>query len=166
MSDIPPATPERVRAFHAAYVRETELPMSLGFDRQRSWHTLLTKTFGEPPAALEIADLVQVIRYLRSGIAKGERNPGCLRFRNLIEQPDYFEEELAMARKVASLRQRSKPRPEAVTTALPNGGSVTRLDQRQPQSEPVPIDEATERFMRDYRERQSRRQSQPQPAEQ
>ena len=153
-------TPEIVRAFHAAYVRETGLPISLGFDRQRAWHELLKLEFGDPPAPLAVADLLLVIRYLKAGIARQERNPGCLRFRNLIEQPDYFEEELAMARKV--LRPRPKSKTEAVSTAHPEGGSITRLEDRQPQSEPQSAGEEVSRFMAEYRRRRPRNQN-PEP---
>ena len=152
-------TPEIVRNFHAAYCRETDLPVSLGFDRQRSWDILLSMPFGDPPASLTIGDLELVIRYLRKGIAKGDRNPGCLRFRNLIEQPDYFEEELAMARKVARLRQRPAARQEATTVAHPDGGSVTRMEQHTPQHEPVEASAEAERFMVEFRRRKARHQS-------
>jgi len=147
MTTEAPTSPEYVRAFHAAYVRETGLTVSLGFDRQRTWHTLLSLQFGEPPAFLTVADLVMVIRHLRIGISKGERNHGCLRFRNLIEQPDYFEEELAMARKIAGLRKPQPARAVPVLTPLPNGGSVTRLDERKPEREPVEASDEVRRAM-------------------
>jgi len=150
-------TADQVREFHAVYNRETGLPISLGFDRQRSWHTLLSLQFGEPAAPLEVQDLVLVIRYLKGGISRQERNPGCLRFRNLIEQPDYFEEELAMARKV--LRPRAKPKTVAVTSAHPEGGAITRLDERQPQNDPVEVSAETARFMEEYRRRRPGREN-------
>jgi len=150
-------TPEIVKAFHAAYVRETGLPLALLYNRESAWFRLLRVQYGEPPADLTVEDLVMVIRYLRSGIAKGERNAGCLRFRNLIEQPDYFEEELAMARKAASQRQRPKAREVQETTRQPDGGTVTRLAQHAPEIEPVEASEESKRFMEEMRRRKARR---------
>lgn len=82
------------------------------------------------------------------GVVHGEeRNHGCLRFRNLIEQPDYFEEELAMARKIAGLRKPQTARTVPVQTPLPGGGSVTRLDERKPEREPVEASDEVRRAM-------------------
>ena len=148
-------TPEMVKQFHAAYNRETGLPISLQFDRQRAWHELLKREYGEPPAQLTITDLVMVIRYIRTGITRGERNAGALRFRNLIEQPDYFEEELALARKASCQRQRPAAKMQPVQSEQPDGSKVTRLEERQPKSEPVPIDAATAQFMEDFRRRKA-----------
>lgn len=55
-----------------------------------------------------VEDLKTVIDYLRSGISKGTRNPGCLKFRNLIGDPLAFGDELAEAKAV--LRNAIKPK--------------------------------------------------------
>ena len=153
-------TPEIVKAFHAAYVRETGLPLTLMYNREAAWFRLLRVQYGEPPADLTVEDLVQVIRYLRSGIAKGERNAGCLKFHNLVDQPDFFEEDLAMARKAASQRQRPKVSEVQVTTQHPDGGTVTRLAQHAPETAAVEASEESKHFMQELRSRQARRANQ------
>jgi len=146
--------PELVKQFHAAYIRETGLPLSLAFDRQRFWYELVRREFGDPPAALTVDDLVTVLRYLKAGIGRGERNAGCLRFRNLIEQPDYFEEELMMARKAANTRQRAGMQRTQISTAT-DEGSINRLSEAQPQKEPVQASAEVDNFMQYYRARRA-----------
>lgn len=54
------------------------------------------------------ADLVQVLRYLRKQVKKGERKPASMLFRNLIEYPENFEQELSLS-KEDLLRQKNAP---------------------------------------------------------
>ena len=69
--------------------------------RSRSWFEWLQ-------AGYTVHDLETVILHLKRGIRDGKRNPGCLRFSNLIERPDLFGEELELAK--AEIRNR-KPEP-------------------------------------------------------
>lgn len=55
-------------------------------------------------------DLKTVIDYLKKGIHKGERRPGCLKFVNLIGDPLAFGDELAEAKAV--LRNGKPPKTD------------------------------------------------------
>lgn len=76
---------------HAAYFRLTGLDLRLDMARERSWFEWQKRGFTEN-------DLRLVVGLIKSGIKAGNRHPGALKFRNLIECPDYFEEDLALAR--------------------------------------------------------------------
>jgi len=69
--------------------------------RDDSWHRFIKAGYG-------VHELEEVILWLKPGIKAGKRNPGCLRFSNLIAQLDRFEEELGMCR--AEIRN-AKPEP-------------------------------------------------------
>lgn len=69
--------------------------------------------------AFTLDDLAFVLRHLLSKIRKGERNIGCLRFSNLIERPELFEEELGMARAEARNKRPPTNPKESVIRSLP-----------------------------------------------
>lgn len=105
----------RARELHELFCEITgQQGLSLRFDRMRTWHEWMSCGWTDD-------DLRVVVRYLRRGIAEGRRNPGALKFRNLIGQPDLFEEELVEARRELRVRQ---PRPSTVERkqSLPGGG--------------------------------------------
>jgi len=81
---------EKIESIHALYWKLTSQFLKLDMNREHTWQMFL-KRFTED-------DLRLVIAHLKKGIDDGERRIGCLRFSNLIEQTDRFEEELAMAR--------------------------------------------------------------------
>lgn len=69
-----------------------ELRLGLGeYSRERAWVEFVR-------AGFTAEDLRTVIHYLQVQIKAGERRPGCLRFRNLIERLEDFEEELSLAK--------------------------------------------------------------------
>jgi hypothetical protein len=76
---------------HQTYVALSGLPIRLDMARERSWFEFEKRGFTE-------ADLRLVILEIQKGIKAGKRHLGALRFRNLIESLDYFEEELAMVK--------------------------------------------------------------------
>lgn len=80
---------------HTVFCRESGLSVHFRLGPadtrcERAWMEFL-KVFTE-------ADLVLVIQTLKRKIKSGDRRPGCLRFSNLIERLDLFDEELAMAK--------------------------------------------------------------------
>lgn len=92
---------------HARYCALTS-PLVLDYNKRVFWKSWLDYRKHKP---FTIQDLETVIRYLKAEIKKGERKPACLLFRNLICNPDYFEEDLglaqqAMRQKPATPRQR------------------------------------------------------------
>lgn len=72
-----------------------ESAVSLRMDRECAWARWLGY---RPEQPFSGKDLEAVVRHLRLAIKMGHRYPGALRFSNLIGQPDYFEEDLALAR--------------------------------------------------------------------
>lgn len=114
-----------VRELHAAYCTATGMELPLRFGRDRAWSAFVE-------AGNTKADLLLVISHLKRGIAREERNAGCLRFRNLIEQLDYFDEELALARKASGAR----PVAPATKQAVQRIGDVQRTVEVSAAQEP------------------------------
>jgi len=93
---------DRIEQCHRAYCQATGQEIRLNaFDRERVWYEFLALGF-------TVEDVGLVGRFLVRAVEKGDRNPGCLRFRNLIGRPDDFEEELQLVR--AAMRN-FKPAP-------------------------------------------------------
>jgi hypothetical protein len=107
---------------------------SLRFGRDRVWWDWMRCGWGEEELRL-------VVRYLRRGIADGRRNPGALKFSNLIGQPDRFEEDLAEARRVLGAR---KPKPQYIpaTQSLPGGGERSIVVPRDSEEDCVDVSTA------------------------
>jgi hypothetical protein len=82
-----------VSDLHRLYVSHTGLQVSLNMAREVDWGRWLQ--WRKPPFTAD--DLRAVVDHIRRGIRDGARNPGALKFRNLIGMPDYFEEDLAEA---------------------------------------------------------------------
>ncbi len=80
-----------IERLHALYVQLTGLAIPLDMQRETIWFEWQRRGHGEQ-------ELRDVVAHLRRGIREQRRNPGALKFRNLIGQPDYFEEDLAEAR--------------------------------------------------------------------
>lgn len=96
----------KIQALHALYVQLTGQNIALRMDRERAWFDWL----GCRKPEFTAEDLRTVIHHIKAGIREQKRNPGALKFSNLIGQPDYFEEDLALATAIA------RPRPPAHTT--------------------------------------------------
>ena len=92
---------------HALYCRITGFDIRLDPNRESQWFYWSKAGFNE-------RDLVDMVAFLRKAIANNERKPASLYFRNLIGQPDYFEEDLAGLR----ARQRARPVDPARVEAL------------------------------------------------
>lgn len=82
---------KRIEGLHGLYVGLTGLQLRLDMQREQEWFWWLQRGFTEE-------DLRLVVGHLKRGIAAGKRNPGALKFSNLIVPVDYFEEDLAEAR--------------------------------------------------------------------
>lgn len=83
-----------IEALHALYVRLTGMDVRLDMQREHIWWEWTRRGFVE-------ADLQMVVAHLRRGIKAQRRQPGALKFSNLIGQPDFFEEDLAEAKAAA-----------------------------------------------------------------
>lgn len=83
-------------ALHQEYCARTAYDLVLNGMRENTWRDWITYNREQP---FTVEDLKLVIAYLRVKIRASERNEGALRFRNLIGNPDYFEEDLQQAKK-------------------------------------------------------------------
>lgn len=83
--------PTLVQSLHTAYTQLTGLEIGLDFYREACWAAFISKGFTQD-------DLKMVIFSIKKGIETRERKPGALKFRNLIVNLDWFEEDLAEIR--------------------------------------------------------------------
>lgn len=112
-----------IRTLHAAYVGASGQAVGLNMDRERTWAEWLR---WRPEAPFTEQDLRDVIFHLHRGIKDGSRNPGALRFRNLIGSPDYFEEELALVRaRRWNTRSATSPPRRAPNASCPRAARKT-----------------------------------------
>lgn len=101
----------KIQELHDTYCSLIGEKLSLGlgeYSRESFWQHYLK-------AGFNVADLRLVMRHLKREIHGERRNKGCLRFSNLIQQLDRFEEELVSAR--AEERNR-KPAPTPLQRVL------------------------------------------------
>lgn len=106
-----------IRALHATFCELTDVKLTLHLQRMDAWQLWAAR-------GLTVEDLRQVVQHLRRGLRDGSRNPGALRFSNLIELPDRFEEELGMAR--AALRNARPQRTERERALAATGRAQER----------------------------------------
>lgn len=82
---------DKIKTLHARYCSLSRMQVGLRYNRESSWVEFIRSGFTE-------ADLELVLKYLVHQVECGERQPQCLKFSNVIEQLDRFEEELALLR--------------------------------------------------------------------
>ena len=88
---------------NSTYVRESGMESKPFLSKEFAWGNWSKHGFTE-------TDLVQVLRYLRKQVKSGERKPASMLFRNLIEYPENFEQELSLS-KEALLRYKAPESP-------------------------------------------------------
>ena len=93
--------PTQIQKLHSLYNGLTRFNLSMRYDRERSWYEFIR-------AGFTAEDLRLVITHLKAGIRRKERHSGCLKFSNLIEPLNFFEEERELARNSKAL---TKPAP-------------------------------------------------------
>lgn len=91
-------TNTEIQQIHRVYCQATGFNLALDIAREQDWLLWLKRGFTAD-------DLRLMVSHLRREIQAGRRNEGCLKFRNLIVNVDFFEEDLA------ELRARQRPRP-------------------------------------------------------
>jgi len=107
-----PDTQAKIECLALCYKKITGIDlkhMGIIDHRERSWFEFLR-------AGFTVQDLEIVLLWLKKGVREEIRNPGCLRFSNLIERPDRFGEELAMA-KAENRNARPAPTPKELVLA-------------------------------------------------
>lgn len=92
-----------VKALHDTYCAISRMPVGLRFNRESSWVDFIRAGFTK-------TDLEAVLNRLVRMVEQGERRPECLKFSNTIEQPDRFEEELAVIKAAENGLKIGEPR--------------------------------------------------------
>lgn len=105
-----------IASLHECYVRLSGFTIRLDAMRERSWFEFIS-------AGFTFEDLRVVMKYLRKEINSGKRNLGALKFSNLVQQLDRFEEDLGMA------QHNSRPRAVLTQTVRTPDGVVERIDE-------------------------------------
>lgn len=103
---------DHIETLHKVYCQFSGFDISIGYDRERAWYEYIK-------AGYDAEDLRLVLIHLKRGIKSGNRNPGCLRFRYLIENLKDFDEELAMARAYVRNNQPRTNRQAAIEVFRP-----------------------------------------------
>jgi hypothetical protein len=103
---------ETIQILHKIYCQFSGCDISMGFGRERDWQMFIKAGFDEE-------DLRLVLIYLSRGIATGKRNPGCVKFSNVVQNLDYFEEDLALARAYVCNNQPKTNRQAVIKMFMP-----------------------------------------------
>ncbi len=95
-----PPTTDQTKSVHMEYQRLTghEIPWSMY--RHYCWERWIASGFVRN-------DLASVVDYIRKRIREKKRQPEALLFRNLIQNPDNFAEDLSMARALSRVPVRT-----------------------------------------------------------
>lgn len=88
-------TDQQIKELHALYCSLSHQAVGLRYNRESSWIEFIRSGFTK-------ADLELVIQHLLRQVELGERRLECLKFSNVIEGLDRFEEELALIRSKGS----------------------------------------------------------------
>lgn len=80
---------QNIQELHALYCSITKMDVALRFNRESAWVEFVRAGFSK-------ADLELVLRRLLRLVQCGDRRIECLKFSNVIEGLDRFEEELAV----------------------------------------------------------------------
>lgn len=118
---MPKEAAMKIRELHSAYVQETGFNIPLSMDREASWYEWVKRGF-------TVSDLLGLIRHHR-WLAKSGLPHRSDKFRSLIVNVDYAEEDLA------EIRARNRiPKPQ------PNRDEVLRATGREaPDGAPEPV---------------------------
>ncbi len=132
---------DQIHRLHTIYAHITGHSVTLDAARERDWYDWLKRIAAIQPAIHPEAALHLVVGKIQRGIREQKRNPGALKFRNLIGQPDYFEEDLAEARAQARRGPTDHPRAEVLRAT----GRPSAEPSREPRT-PAQIMEADRAF--------------------
>jgi hypothetical protein len=119
--------PENIRSFHELFEKLSGARFTLDYCRMDAWRQFINYRRHEPYTH---DDLRLVWRHLRKQILNGKRNAGALKFRNIIQNPDYFEEDLIEAQGEAE-RASKPPQPKTQVVTYGNTTRVIEADNTQ-----------------------------------
>ena len=115
--------PPEILAMLAAYVEASGLAVSLSYERGRVLAELIAREFAP-------ADVRAVTLAIKRKIARGDGGftETSILFRNVLGDPDVFEERALLLRQQLARKAGAKPKPEvAHERTLPDGSKVAVL---------------------------------------
>ncbi len=105
------------------YITESGMESKPFLSKEFAWGNWSRHGFTE-------SDLVQVLRYLRKQTKSGQRKPASMLFRNLIEYPENFEQELSLS-KEAIINGKRTESPKAEIMRAAGYESTPKAEARQ-----------------------------------
>lgn len=127
-----------IKQLHQAYCQLTGFELSMAYDRERFWYEYLKAGFNQE-------DLRLVLIHLKRGIRAKERNPGCLKFSNLIQPLQDFEMELVVARAHSRNNRPESNREEIIEAYRPQLVPEIKKDYS------IPVKEVIKRLTEEMR---------------
>jgi hypothetical protein len=118
----------QIRSLHLQYVQLTGLKITLSMDLMQSWERWMVYNKEDP---FTDADLCLVVRGIQVGLKKGKRNPGALKFDNLIENPRGFDQDRAQYRSERTALARQPKVNEARESVLRATGRTSEQQDYQ-----------------------------------
>jgi hypothetical protein len=152
-------TPAMVLTVHRFYVSHTRRQIVMDRRIEEGWLRLLQAN-SQAGAMVTVDDIQLVIRYLHKRVTDpgrlGQRNPGCLK----LNQENFFNisrfvEDLSEARSIFGCRRDGRQRPATRQIEQHTGDIRRQVEVPSTTPDPVPIDEATARFMDQFAERKA-----------
>jgi hypothetical protein len=129
----PNETQQLIADLHQVYCNLTRMTVRLDMGREHEWFQFVKRGF-------TVADLALVIKSIQKGIKERKRNPGALRFSNLVVAVDLFEEELALAQSEASVHAKTPPvdRGRAAVLQATGRSATAPIDKPHLEARPAP----------------------------
>ncbi len=118
------STREQIQNLHAVYCQLTGFDLPLSFEREQAWYWWVQRKLSQ-------SDLTLLIRHHRELARRGEKTARSLKFRSLIMNVDWAEEDL---QEIKARQRSASPRP--------NQDAILRASGRGP-SEALPPPQPT-----------------------
>lgn len=133
-------------ALHTEFCQLTGFQVRLNYIRESTWSEFIAEGFTAD-------DLRLVVRWIKAQMGRPNSgySPRSLMFNNFFADGlTKFEDRLEVARRELGRRLRPASAPVAKTTPLP-GGSVTRIDNAEPERGEQEVAELVRQQMEDFR---------------
>jgi hypothetical protein len=140
-----------VHQLHGEFCKLTGQTLQLDYLRESMWMLWIQagKT-AECPAGHTIEDLRDMINELKRAIRAQERNPGALKFRNLIGNPDWFAEDIQELRARRKARRPEPGRDQAMRATGRVNAETREIHESRTSKDPSPAKSAREVTPQDF----------------
>ena len=128
----------QIQSLHSLFCALTGATLLLDMERERWWFEWQRRGFKED-------DLRLVIAHIQAGIKRGQRKLGALKFHNLIEMADRFEEEKWEAQAEKNLLKKAA-RPVRALPQRPDGRLLPLASEDAPPTDYSPLQPTADRL--------------------